>query len=641
MLGSASPSTRTVEVCSSFPADCGTLLCPTDEWANEVTYDVANAAPTTATALSQSIRIGRDVDNHRHVDIWMGVYLEDPIHGDTQDGEGEVGTNLIQQVNLRIQISSLYNYNPLSSFLLVTSSASTPSRVQAIQNFINENLEKQFDVWNICLYGGFEQRVDEVEDLSTNVISRYHGKSIIFLGDPFQFFGAGQKFDMAELCDPQVLAKASAQGTFYLFLGSSGRPPLLRLLEMLVFPVPFPTANLSRSIPDSNKFDSKEDLIESVNQNRFVGDRETHVYTIPMGKRWYRLGKGNPNSEAAKLARYLRQQLPQERFLVAPVEEEISISGTLPGNDPHDDTSGERHNRPRLAILHGCPHEISAIATELRTATSHHFDNFEKFMLVKALPASKRIDILWTSPATGPVHAEDEHSTSAFQYIYLSLLTDINLEIQAFLHKSRGPNIIKPSEYDRKMDRFLHLHLPILSKVLQHPSARDQSAPPEPIISLLQYAEASCLPQKKRHILRTTLLPFLHRRTQLLHILRSTISAFLAHKSYDKKAISIFHAGAKSLHSKFDSNKRHTGKVILRQVSEATRRSLHQYEKGHRTASTVVPRTEYCSEERWRGRWQGVEDARAKVRKETDRAMEQLGKMILDVEEDGDVELPG
>ena len=116
---------RTVEVCSSFPADCGTLLCPTDEWANEVTHDVANAASTTATALSQTIRIGRNADNHRHVDIWMGVYLDDPIHGDAQYGEAEVGRNLIQQVNLRIQISSLYNYNPQSSFLLVTNSEST------------------------------------------------------------------------------------------------------------------------------------------------------------------------------------------------------------------------------------------------------------------------------------------------------------------------------------------------------------------------------------------------------------------------------------------------------------------------------------------------------------------------------------
>lgn len=460
---------------------------------NEVAHDVVNTAPTTATALSQTIRIRRDVDNHRHVDIWMGVYLEDPRHGDTHDGESEVGRNLIQQVNLRIQISSLYSYSPQASFLLITSSASTPSRVQAIQNFINENLEKQLDVWNICLYGGFEELADNVEGLSTNVISRYHGKSIIFLGEPFQFFGAGQMLEMAELCDPQVLAKAGAS---FLFLGSSGRPALQRLLEMVVFSMPDSTANLSKSTPDSNKFDSKEGLIESVKQNRLVGEREVHVYTIPTRKKWYRFGQGNPNSEAAKLARYLRQKLPQERFLVAPVKDGISSSGSPPVNDSHDDTSRGKSNRLGLAILHGCPHEISVIATEPRTATSHHLDNFEKFMLVRTLPAAKRIGNLCASPASGPVHAEDDHSTSAFQLIYLSLLTDINLEIQAFLHKSR-PKMVKPTQEDRKTERFLRLHLPILSKLLHHPSARAQSTPPEPVLSLLRYAEASCLPQKE------------------------------------------------------------------------------------------------------------------------------------------------
>ncbi len=623
---------RTVEVCSSFPADCGTLLCPMDKWANAVTHDVANAASTTATALSQTIRIGCNADDHRHVDIWMGVYLDDPIHGDAQYGEVEVGRNLIQQVNLRIQISSHYNYNPQSSFLLVTSSESKRSRVQAIQNFINDNLEKQLDIWNICLYGGFEQLVDEGEDLSTNVISRYHGKSVIFLGDPFEFFGAGQKV-IAELCDPRVLAKASARNTSYLFLGSPGGPALQKLLERVVFPMPYSMANLSRSIPDSNKFDSREDLIESVKQSKFLSDREMHVYTVPMGKRWYRLGKVSPNFGAAKLARYLRQQLPQERFLVAPVEEEISSSGASPGNDPQDDISQERHNRPRLAILHGCPHKISAIATEPRTATSHHLDSFERFMLVRVLPVSKRIDILWTSP--GPAYAE------AFQYTYFSLLNDINLEIQAFLHKSRWPDKIKSPKDAPSMKSFLRLHLPIFSKLLQHPSALNQSTPPEHVLYLLQYAEASCLPQKKRHILRTTLVPFLQRRTHLRHILHSTISTFLAHKSYDKKAISTFHATAKALHSNFDRNKRHTGKVILSQVSKVTRRSLHQYEKGHRTASTVVPRSMYCSEQQWRHRWQGVEDARARVLEEMKRAREQLGHMILDEEEGEQVELPG
>ena len=55
----------------------------------------------------------------------------------------------------------------------------------------------------------------------------------------------------------------------------------------------------------------------------------------------------------------------------------------------------------------------------------------------------------------------------------------------------------------------------------------------------------------------------------------------------------------------------------------------------------MIPRTLHCNEEEWGQRWQGVEHARARAREETDRAMEQLRKMILDVKEGGEMELPG
>ena len=79
--------------------------------------------------------------------------------------------------------------------------------------------------------------------------------------------------------------------------------------------------------------------------------------------------------------------------------------------------------------------------------------------------------------------------------------------------------------------------------------------------------------------------------------------------------------------------------MILSQVSEVTKRSLHDYKEGYRTASTVVPRSMYCSAQQWRHWWHGVEDARARARMETGKAREQLGRMILDEEEQ--VELPG
>ncbi len=614
-----------------------------NEWVNEVTQDVPNVASTSAAPLSQTIRIERDAENYRYAEIWMGVYLEEPIPADADGVKFELRMNLIQQVTLRIQISSLYNYQPQSSFLLVTNSASTRSRMQAIQNFINDNLEKQVDIWNICLYGGFELPAEDGEGSSRDVISNYHGKSIIFLGDTFDFFGTGQEAagrDFPELCDPRVLAKASAQNTAFLFLGSSGDPALQKLLERVVFPVPYSAAGLARSISDSSKFKSKEDLIESMKQSKLFSDSATHAYTVPVERRWYRLGKGSPRLDSAELARRLRHQFPQERFLVAPVTETVGTSDTLQGDSPQSETL-QSQRITRLAILHGLPHKISVIATEKRADTFHHLDSFERFMIVRILPVLRRIETLWTAPATGPIHAEDDHLISTFKHLHLSLLTEINLEIYTFLHKSQWCNKLTSSKSPQETTCFLQTHLPTLSNLLHHPSAINSSTPPEPVMSLLQHAYASSLPQKKRHLIRGTFLPLLHRRTHLRHILHTTLTTLLATKTCDKRAIATFFTTAKSLHSHFDATKRNTGNVILRQVSEATRRSVRQYELGHKTASTFVKGSMYCTEAEWGERWRGVEEQVGRIREEMRRARGELARMILDVDEVGEAEMEG
>ena len=121
------------------------------------------------------------------------------------------------------------------------------------------------------------------------------------------------------------------------------------------------------------------------------------------------IGKRSPKSEAKKLAKNVRQYLPQERFLVAPVVEENSDSGHPEEIVPQGERLQPRQIQGRLAMLHGCPHDISAIVTEQRVATSDQLDSIEKFMITRTLPVSQCMDILWTSPATGPIHANDEH----------------------------------------------------------------------------------------------------------------------------------------------------------------------------------------------------------------------------------------
>jgi hypothetical protein len=565
----------------------------------------------------------------------MRLYLKDPVHED--DIGVVIEKNLVQQIKLRVQISSLYNHNPQSRFLLVTNVESTGTCVQAIQNFINNNLEMELDRWNVSLYGGLDQPVEEGEDSPKNIITRYHGKSIIFLGDPFHFFGAGER-DIAEFCNVRTLAQASLHGTSYYFIGSAGHLAFQRLAERLVFPMPYSMVNITQSLPNSQKYNSRRDLIQSINESRFVSDPGFEAYTVPVQGKWYRLGRANPNSEAKKLARCLRQQFPQERFLVAPMAESVDgqeSTGPCMTQIQSKKPRRSKRNLGRLGILQGISHQVSVIATEPRSNTSHLLDAYEKFMLVKTLPVSTRIDILWTRAGIGTAGVQGKDSMSAFTYIFLSVLIDLNLEIQKFLHNARWPNKVKCSNPPQESRTFLGIHLPTLFKLLDHQRAKTLIRPSGHIVELLQHAEASCLPQKKRHIAHATLLPLLQRRKHLRDVLRSNIDSFLTRKCYTKKEIANYHSGASSLHSNIHSSKRNTGEVILRQVSEVTKKSMHQYEHGHSTASMMIPQTMYCSEQELRDRWRGIEDASARLADDTARARTESGRMILGIGVDG------
>ena len=70
--------------------------------------------------------------------------------------------------------------------------------------------------------------------------------------------------------------------------------------------------------------------------------------------------------------------------------------------------------------------------------------------------------------------------------------------------------------------------------------------------------------------------------------------------------------------------------MILKHVGEFTKKTEHQYREGHRTASTVVPRTEYCTAQQWNARLNAIETSRTQIAQETRSAQQALGRMILD-----------
>ena len=634
-------NSRTVEVLRSFDEAFGHLQTDAGDWQEQTICDVPSVQSLESSQQSQRIRIFADAQSYRYVDIHIGLYLEDPLLEASVNQDRVAEKSLIQQMILHIQIAAHHRYDPNSNFLLVTNSASTRSRVQAIRTFIHDDLKMQLDEWNISLYGGFQYPAEENQDQAVDVTAAYHGKSIIFLGEKFEFFGTSNR-NIAGLCDARILAEASVRGTRCLFLGSSEDPQLRDLLKRLVFPLSRSMSEIAERMSRSQKFNSREDLFRSLMQSKSFSSLDLQVYAVPLNGRWYRLGRCNPVSEARRLAKYLQQRLPQERFLVAP-SEDISVSEPEVDHPQIAEQKGlqktlkpEQSKRARggLAILHGASHGVSAMASEPIASTTY-LPPFEALLLVQSLPISKRLDKIWKTSYSGDPETGPKMSEGATKCFLFSILLDIELEIQVFLNRATWPNCISfPKKADGAL-AFMDVHLPTLSKLLRHQHASYITRPPEQIIEILKYAETCSLPQKKRHIARALIVPLCQRRTELRKFLKSVIDTFLQRKSYNKDDIADFHRAAKSLHSYIDKERRETSKVLLKEISNFTKRTEHQHRRGRCTSSTAVPRTTYCTAQVWRDELQAIDAHSEQIAEESQTARDKLSRMILDAPDAG------
>lgn len=618
-LGPLSYSKRRIETQISFPGDFGVLLSPQNIWDTQVDRHITELRAQEFIPVGQKLRIASDAKSYQHVAIQVDLYISVPLNGITNLDNPEVEMQLIQQNDLVVQISAHHTFNNESKFLLVTNSKISRNRVQAIQCFINNELNMQMDEWNVSLYGGLQLRLENIEDPPDYVLGLYRGKTIIFMGNQFEYFDSGTR-NACEICDPRILAEICVHGTGLLFLESSGQEAFQRLARSLVFPVPYRIENISDHVKSSRNFASRSAMLESISQHMIVGGSpEIAVYTLPVKRHWYRRrNRAWPEAEAKRLAKFLRQRLPQERFLVTAVWQ---------------DTGTAAESEIRVIVLHGVPHPTSVIASEAQPK-SPELSQFEAFMIADSLPSSTRVDIAWSLPAN-----ESSSSPLAMEAVSLSLLLSISAEIHTFLHKANWPNAIvipTPNSHTtntttatitnpQAIPSFLLIHLPILSQLLHHPTAQSHDPVPRHILDLFQHTLASCRPQKTRHMLLTTALPFLpHRRTtQLRNLLTQTITALLAHKTGHNTAfLAAFHRETKS---------RHRSNPLLQQaIAHFTKSSTHEFAHARVSTGSLVPRTELCGPEEWDRRYGEGERRAERVRGEMEGAREVLGRMVVD-----------
>ena len=640
-------SLRPIEIDVSVASTSGALLSTTQEWEASVVNAIDIVPPRTSVSTKQMLRISTNAQSYQQITVSLKLYLSVPSVEPFENEEAAIAIQLVQQHELLIQVSPHYKYNPEADFLLITNPATDPNQVQAIRDFIKGNLNMETDEWNVGLYGGLSYPLEQGETVPETVLSTYRGKTIIFTGDRFQFFKSGSR-RISQICDTRALAKACSQGTSFLFLGSLGDPNFETLVKNITLPISEDIASTAGQVMGSRSFQTKRELIKSLNQQKLIGSHAFAVYKLPLKSRWYRLGIASSKAELKDTARHLRKQLPQERFVVSVAEEAATIGGDAVDELDLGLESSARHSKaPKavksLVVQHGNPHNLTILATEpykldhisdntLRAAPraiQYRLSKYECYTVVASLPAQKRVEIVWEDQTTN-VNEGLGYSDFALNAVVHSLQMDIHREIQLVVSRGGWPSSLPPAAENRDRDVFIKLHLPIVAMFFENHHALTPEPLPKHLLGFLYKLEASCLPQTKSQVIHVSLIPLSKRQSQVRKIIVGAITTLFRRKGGSVQEIRGHHRYAKTLHSNLDGDKRNIRNMLIKVGSDFTGKSEHGFVEGCKTATTLVPKTVYWREEEWDASFRANKAAAEKVQVEMAEARKTLQTMILE-----------
>lgn len=175
-----------------------------------------------ASPLQQRLQIFPIAKSYLHVLLRIELFILAPGQEQLTDSSLPKVVCLVHTHNLRIQISFHHIFNPRSSILLVTNTDATRNKIQAVRNFIENEMKLQMDEWNVGLYGGLRFRPDEGESTPSSVLTTYQGKTIIFLGIVFSFLELGRARSQSFVTYGHSL-KLLVMGRRVCFLALQGR----------------------------------------------------------------------------------------------------------------------------------------------------------------------------------------------------------------------------------------------------------------------------------------------------------------------------------------------------------------------------------------------------------------------------------
>lgn len=106
---------------------------------------------------------------------------------------------------------------------------------------------------------------------------------------------------------------------------------------------------------------------------------------------------------------------------------------------------------------------------------------------------------------------------------------------------------------------------------------------------------ASARPQRKLHIAGKALVPLYQRRQRTFSLLKLAISRFLVTKSWPTDQLTKFFASVFSVHSLHHAAFRDKSKVVVKQIADLTKRSVHAVLRLKKDANDVVRGTTWVS----------------------------------------------
>ncbi|KAF2970549.1 hypothetical protein GQX73_g3031 [Xylaria multiplex] len=608
---------RVVEIDVSFPAAFGELESEPDQWRESITIISGDIRGGRGLVLERQLRVHNNAQSYQHAAALFKLYLGKPKQS-RPDGQYEV--NLVHVVEIKMQVSDHYTIHPGASFLLVTNSETGGERAQSIRRFINNSLGMEVDTWNMSLYAGLDGR-DQDSGAVASVLSRYHGKTIIFLGNQFGFFGQGRK-NIFDLCDPEDIATAAANDTNLLFLDTPDFEPHKKLISEISFWPRQPISGTRANVSQSHQFHSVLDFIAAIIQQRQYCDLSHERYAITLPKKWHHVASLRPEALAKKVAKQLRRKLPTERFLI-----------TFQASSPLD-----------IVVAIGIPHRNSMAALERQAVSEQSADTSESdglppveaYMIVEAIALHHRVGLLWNTVAgsvsNGNVVAI--RSQFAIEALTTSLIQTTHREVELLLHKAPWPDELLPSNPSKhsfeELKALFASHLPTLHAILFHPLALEPAVVVnDNILSVLSYALAATRPQSKRQIAARVLTPTHNRRRRTNAFLRTGITMFLRKKGFTGIQLWDFFSRAGQVHTLSNPTKRNTSAAILRMVAGLTKQSEHAVVRGKQDASDLVRGSSYLPPGDWDSRAAAAKEQSRKIKEEANEARKMLEKMLV------------